>query len=54
MLPIDYRLGIALQAQGQAEAAKAALARFVAAGRGSNKSLDDARKRLAQLGQAGG
>ena len=54
MLPIDYRLGIALQAQGQAEPAKAALARFVAAGKGSNKSLDDAKKRLAQMGQPAG
>ena len=49
-LPIDYRLGLALQAQGQAEPARAAYARFVAGGRGQGKSLDDARKRLAQLG----
>jgi predicted Zn-dependent protease len=49
-LPVDYRLGLALQAQGQNEAARAALGRFVAAGKGSGKSLDDARKRLAQLG----
>ena len=49
-LPIDYRLGLALQAQGQTEPARAAYARFVAAGRGQGKSLDDARKRLAQLG----
>ena len=50
MLPIDYRLGLALQAQGQTEAARAAYARFVAAGRGQGPSLYDARKRLAQLG----
>ena len=50
-LPIDDRLGVTLQAQGQTEPAKAALARFVAAGKGSGKSLDDAKKRLAQLGQ---
>ena len=49
-LPIDYRLGLALQAQGQTEPARAAYARFVAGGRGQAKSLDDARKRLAQLG----
>lgn len=49
-LPIDYRLGLALQTQGQTEPARAAYARFVAAGRGQGKSLDDARKRLAQLG----
>ena len=53
-LPIDYRLGIALQAQGQAEPAKAALARFVAAGKGNGKALDDAKKRLVQLGQPAG
>lgn len=50
--PIDYRLGLALQAEGRAEPARAALGRFVAAGRGSGKALDDARKRLAQLGGA--
>ena len=49
-LPVDYRLGLALQAQGQTEPARAAYARFVAAGRSQGKSLDDARKRLAQLG----
>jgi len=49
-LPVDYRLGLALQAQGQTEPARAAYARFVAAGRGQGKSLDDAKKRLAQLG----
>ena len=49
-LPIDYRLGLALQAQGQTESARAAYARCVATGRGQGKSLDDARKRLAQLG----
>jgi tetratricopeptide (TPR) repeat protein len=47
---LTYRLGMALQAGGQPEAAKAALQRFVAAGRGPGKALDDARKRLAQLG----
>lgn len=49
-LPIDYRLGLALQAQGQTKPARAAYARFVAGGRGQGKSLDDAEKRLAQLG----
>jgi tetratricopeptide (TPR) repeat protein len=48
--PVDYRLGLALQAQGQTEPARAAYARFVASGRGQGKSLDDAKKRLAQLG----
>lgn len=54
ILPIDYRLGIALQAQGQTEPAKAALSRFVAAGKGSSKAMEDAKKRLAQLGHAAG
>ncbi len=49
----DYRLGLALQAAGQAEAARAALKRFVAAGKGPVKALDDARKRLQQLGAGG-
>lgn len=49
-LPIDYRVGIAHQALGQADLARAALGRFVAAGKGSKTSRDDARKRLEQLG----
>jgi len=50
VLPIDYRLGLALQADGRTEPARAALARHVAAGKGPAKALDDAKKRLAQLG----
>ena len=46
----DYRLGLALQAAGQPDAARVVLARFVAAGKGPGKALDDARKRLQQLG----
>ena len=49
-LPIDYRVGIAHQALGQADAARAAFGRYVAAGKGSKSSRDDARKRLEQLG----
>ena len=49
----DYRLGLALQAAGQPEAARTALTRFVAAGKGPTKALDDARKRLQQLGAGG-
>ncbi len=45
----DYRLGLALQAAGQPDAARLALARFVATGKGPGKALDDARKRLQQL-----
>ena len=48
--PFDYRLGLALQALGRSEPARAALTRFVAAGKGQAKTLDDAKKRLAQLG----
>ena len=49
-LPIDYRVGLAHQALGQAEPARAAFTRYVAAGKGSKTSRDDARKRLEQLG----
>lgn len=49
-LPIDYRLGIAEQEQGHAEAARVAFQRYVAQGLGSRNSLDDAKKRLAQVG----
>jgi tetratricopeptide (TPR) repeat protein len=49
-LPIDYRAGIAHQALGQADAARGALQRFVSSGKGNKGNLDDARKRLEQLG----
>lgn len=49
-LPVDYRLGISLQALGRKEAARTALQRFVSAGRGNQKALADARKRLDELG----
>ncbi|WP_395701163.1 hypothetical protein [Aquabacterium sp.] len=49
-LPVDYRLGIAQQGLGQAEAARAAFQRFLASGRGSRNALEDAKKRLQQLG----
>jgi hypothetical protein len=47
--PIDYRRGIALQALGRKEDARAALTRFVDAGKGQKATLEDARKRLEQL-----
>jgi tetratricopeptide (TPR) repeat protein len=47
--PIDYRLGISYQALGQKEQAKAAFTKFVAAAKGSKKSLDDASARLEAL-----
>lgn len=49
-LPVAYRWGIALQTAGQADAARTQLRQFVAAGKGQKKSLDDAKKRLADLG----
>lgn len=48
--PISYRLGIAQQQLGRNDAAKASYARFIAAGKGQKASLEDARKRLEQLG----
>ncbi|NRF69014.1 tetratricopeptide repeat protein [Aquincola sp. S2] len=52
-LPLDYRLGIALQVQGQNDAARAAYDRFIKAGRGARSALDDAKKRLAALSANG-
>lgn len=49
-LPLDHRIGIALQQLGRTDAARAALQRFVAAGKGPKANLDDAKQRLAQLG----
>jgi tetratricopeptide (TPR) repeat protein len=49
-LPIAYRWGIALQAAGKADAAKAQFRQFVAAGKGPKRNLDDAKKRLGELG----
>ncbi len=49
-LPLDYRIGGAQQAGARNEAARASYTRFVAGGRGAHRSLEDARKRLAQLG----
>jgi tetratricopeptide (TPR) repeat protein len=48
-LPVDYRLGIALQSKGDRDKARGAFTRFVAAGRGNPKNLDDAKKRLVDL-----
>lgn len=48
--PMAYRMGIALQQLGRTDEAKAAYQRFVSAGKGQKASLDDARKRLEQLG----
>ena len=48
--PIAYRTGIAQQQLGRNDAAKLSLQRFVSAGKGQKASLEDARKRLEQLG----
>jgi hypothetical protein len=48
--PIDYRIGITLQQLGRVDAARAAFTRFVSAGKGLKATLDDGRKRLAELG----
>jgi tetratricopeptide (TPR) repeat protein len=47
--PIAYRLGIAQQALGRHDAAKASYTRFIGAGKGQKSALDDAKKRLEQL-----
>jgi tetratricopeptide (TPR) repeat protein len=49
-LPVDYRLGLSLISQGQRDAARTALQRFVQAkGPWSPKSVDDAKKKLQEL-----
>ncbi len=47
--PLHYRIGMEQQALGRREEARSAYQRFVAEGRGPDKLLDDARKRLQQL-----
>jgi tetratricopeptide (TPR) repeat protein len=50
-LPVDYRLALALLVQGQRDAARAALQRFVATkGPWSSKTVEEARKKLQDLG----
>lgn len=49
-MPLAWRVGISQQQLGRNDAAKASFQRFVAAGKGQKTSLEDARKRLAQLG----
>lgn len=52
-LPIDYRAALAYLAKGDREKARVLFTRFVAAGKGSPKNIDDAKKRLAQMAEAG-
>lgn len=49
-LPVDYRLGIALQAKGDAAQAKAAYTRYLGSADVNEKNAEDARKRLGELG----
>jgi len=49
-IPLDYRLGLMLLDKGDKTQARAALERFVAGRKGSPKNLQDARKRLTELG----
>jgi tetratricopeptide (TPR) repeat protein len=49
-LPIDYRLGLAWQAKGDAARARAAFARYVGSVEPNPHNLEDAKKRLADLG----
>ena len=49
-MPLAWRVGISQQQLGRTDAAKLSFQRFVAAGKGQKASLEDARKRLAQLG----
>ena len=49
-MPLAWRVGISQQQLGRTDAAKASFQRFVAAGKGQKSSIEDARKRLAQLG----
>lgn len=49
-LPVDYRLGIALQAKGEGAQAKAAFTRYLSTDSPNQANADDAKKRLAELG----
>ena len=50
LLPLSYRSGIALQQLGRKVAARASFTRFIAVGKGQKAALEDAKKRLEQLG----
>jgi len=49
-LPIDYRLGLAWQAKGDPVRARAAFTRYVGSVEPNPKNLEDAKKRLADMG----
>lgn len=48
--PFDHRLGVAWQMKGDKVQARASLERFVASKRANPRNLEDAKKRLAELG----
>lgn len=48
--PLDHRIGLALLAKGDKPGAKLALERFVQNRRANPRNVEDARKRLAELG----
>jgi tetratricopeptide (TPR) repeat protein len=48
-LPTAYRAGIVLQELGRKAEAKAAFTRYIASGKGTKNSKEDAKKRLEQL-----
>lgn len=48
-LPLAWRMGISQQQLGRVDAARASFSRYLAAGKGSKNSLEDAKKRLEQL-----
>lgn len=49
-LPVDYRIGLALIALNRKDEGRKALQRFVDAGRGNKRLLEDAKKRLEEGG----
>lgn len=49
-LPVDYRLGLALLSKGDKAQAKQALERYVVSKKANPRNVEDARKRLAELG----
>jgi tetratricopeptide (TPR) repeat protein len=48
--PVSYRMGVSLQQLGRHDDARAAYRRYLAAGKGQKAALEDAKKRLEQLG----
>ncbi|MDT8999055.1 tetratricopeptide repeat protein [Paucibacter sp. APW11] len=51
-LPLDHRIGVALQAKGEKALARAAFERYLQNRRASPNNVEDCRRRLAELGPA--